>query len=90
MLGLKMNLGGTGNLGNGMVDNGKTKIWLKNGRKHRLNGPAEIDIDGYEAWFFNGQRHRPGNKPAVTYPNGNKEYWENGELIKKENSSKNK
>jgi len=84
MLGLKLNIGGTGNLGNGLVDNGNTKIYLKNGQKHRLNGPAEIRGDGYEAWFKEGVLNRLGGKPAVTHPDGTKEYWEKGKFIKKE------
>ena len=88
MLGIKLNLGGTGNLGNGLVDDGNKKQYLKGGRKHRLNGPAETRLDGYEAWFIEGARHRSGGKPAVTHPNGSTEYWENGKLIKKESNKK--
>ena len=88
MLGIKLNIGGTGNQGNGVIDSGSVKKYLKNGQKHRVNGPAEIHLDGYEAWFFEGNRHRDGGKPAVSFPNGNKEYWEHGKLIKKENIKK--
>lgn len=88
MLGIRLNIGGTDNQGNGVVDSGSVKQYLKNGKKHRLNGPAEIRRDGYEAWFFEGKKHRDGGKPAVSYPDGNKEYWEHGKLIKKETSRK--
>ena len=84
MLGIKLNLGGSGNLGNGLIDDGNKKQWLKNGQKHRLNGPAEVHRNGYEAWFLDGKRHRSGGKPAVTHANGSKEYWEHGKLIRKE------
>jgi len=80
---LSLTLGDTGNLGNGLVDSGSTKMYLKNGQKHRLNGPAEIHLNGYEAWFLKGVLHRGGGKPAVIHPNGIKEYWENGKLLKK-------
>ena len=76
-------LGGTGNLGNGVIDSGSTKVYMKGGKKHRLNGPAEIHTNGYEAWFFNGLLHRDGDKPAVTQPNGDTEYWVKGNLIRK-------
>ena len=83
-----LNLGGTGNLGNGVVDNGNTRVYLKNGQKHRLNGPAEKSLNGYEAWFLNGVKHRAGGKPAVTHPSGSTEYWESGKLIKKVSKNK--
>ena len=83
MLKVGLNLGGTGNLGNGMIDKGSSKVYIKNGQKHRINGPAETHLNGYEAWFKEGVMHREGGKPAVTHPNGSTEYWENGKFLKK-------
>jgi hypothetical protein len=88
MLKAGFNLGSTGNLGNGMVNNGTTKIYMKNGQKHRLNGPAEIHINGYEAWFLGGIKHRAGGEPAIKHPNGDLEFWENGKFLKKVIKSK--
>lgn len=40
-----------------IIHNG-CEIWYNEGKKHRVNGPAEIWPDGSEFWFINGQRHR--------------------------------
>ena len=63
---------------------GGTQIFVWDGKKHRENGPAEYNSrTGYQAWFQHGLRHRKGG-PAVTHPDGSKEYWEKGKLIRKE------
>ena len=61
-------------------------IYIRDGQKHRENGPAETMRGGYEAWFFKGKKHRKGGLPAVTHPDGSKEYWEEGKFIRMEKS----
>ena len=54
------------------------------GELHREDGPAVTHPDGYEAWYFNGLRHRE-NLPAINNPyNGYKAWYEHGVLIKEE------
>ena len=55
----------------------KNKYWYKNGKIHRLDGPAIEYVDGAKAWFQNGNLHRE-NGPAFEYANGNKEWWIDG------------
>ena len=62
---------------------GNVQVYIRNGKKHRDSGPAEIHPSGYQAWFQNGLRHRVGG-PAVTHIDKRKEYWEKGKLIKTE------
>lgn len=50
-----------------------SKSWYLNGRLHRLDGPANVG-DYFEKWYLNGRLHRLDG-PAVTYSNGNKEYY---------------
>ena len=79
-----INLGRVHKLPNGMYQlPGNSKVYLRDGRKHRENGPAEVRKDGYEAYFWMGLRHRL-NGPAVIYPNGIKEYWTHGKFIRRE------
>ena len=30
------------------------KVWYKDGRLHRTDGPAFIDFSGYKEWWING------------------------------------
>jgi len=53
------------------------KIWYKNGKYHRENGPAIVWKDVDEEWRANGKKHRLDG-PAVTWDNGKKEYWISG------------
>lgn len=46
---------------------------------HREDGPAWIEDDGTETWFFNGRPHRDDG-PAVQWPCGRKEWWQHAEL----------
>jgi len=69
------------------VDNGchlikGAKVYFRDGCKHRPNGPAVVQRDGTQEYFIKGIRHRAGDKPAVIYPDGRLEYWEEGNLIK--------
>jgi len=47
--------------------------WYKNGKLHRLDGPAIEFADGAKMWYQNGLKHRIGG-PAVEYKNGYKEW----------------
>ena len=39
-------------------DSQGNKYWkLKNGKFHRLDGPAVIGVDGSKAWFINGKEY---------------------------------
>jgi hypothetical protein len=51
----------------------------KNGKPHRLNGPAIEHADGGKEWWVNGELHREDG-PAVEYADGGKEWWVNGKL----------
>jgi len=82
MVPVNINLGSRNIIPNGMhVLTKGIKIYVKDGDKHRINGPAEIHPNGYQAWFKKGIRHRLGG-PAVIYPGGQEEYWENGKKVK--------
>lgn len=84
MIGVNSSIGSVPKMPNGRhILSGNIITYLKNGQKHRLNGPAEIWPDGTKIWFQNGLKHRIGG-PAVVKPEGRKEYWEKGELIKRE------
>jgi hypothetical protein len=50
---------------------------------HRVDGPAVVSADGFQAWWLNGKLHR-ADGPAVVYKNGDCEWWVDGELIKSE------
>ncbi len=65
-----------------IIRNGQKQMWYKNGVLHRVGKPAIIsqafsyDL-AYEEWWNEGKKHREDG-PAVTFSNGNKEYWLNG------------
>jgi len=60
------------------IDEFGTKTWMnKNGKLHRLDGPAIEYTDGIKYWYQNGLRHRLDG-PAIEFPNGGKEWWVNG------------
>jgi hypothetical protein len=83
---VSINLGKVPKIANGMhVLSGGVRIYVRDGQKHRENGPAEINTrTGYQAWFKNGKKHRKG-APAVIDPNNaTVEYWEEGKLIRRE------
>jgi len=52
------------------------RIWYKNGKIHRYDGPAIIH-KGTQLWFLNGLPHRLDG-PAVIDLGGPKQYWING------------
>lgn len=58
--------------------NGNT-IWYKNGKRHRIGGPAFIHWDGSKEWYQNGKLHRKDG-PAIIWNYGCKEWYQNGKL----------
>lgn len=60
-----------------------TKMWKnKEGKLHRVGGPAIIHNNGTKIWYYRGQRHRISG-PAVTTRLGGEEYWIYGRQISK-------
>ncbi len=51
--------------------------YIKNGKRHREDGPAIEWADGHKEWCVNGKLHRDGG-PAIEYANGDKEWYKNG------------
>lgn len=54
-----------------------TKLWLKNGQLHRVDGPAEVCRNGTVCWFMNGQLHREDG-PAVISWKGDMQWYKHG------------
>jgi len=40
-----------------LIDKDNDKVWCKNGKWHRENGPACELTDGYKAWWLNDKRY---------------------------------
>jgi hypothetical protein len=55
------------------VDSQGTKVWTKNGARHRLDGPAIEYVNGSWIWMKQGLCHRECG-PAVRHANGDK-FW---------------
>ena len=53
------------------------KIWYRNGKLHREDGPAIECLDGSKFWYLNDQRHREDG-PALEYSDGDKAWYLNG------------
>ena len=53
------------------------KIWYKEGKCHRVDGPACEYANGTKYWYKEGQFHRE-NGPAMDYANGAKYWYLNG------------
>jgi hypothetical protein len=53
--------------------------WYKNGKLHRIDGPAIEHKDGSKYWIQNGLSHREDG-PALEYADGRKEWYINGQL----------
>lgn len=49
----------------------------KDGKYHRIDGPAVEYTNGDKKWYINGKLHRE-NGPAVELTNGNKHWYING------------
>ncbi len=59
------------------IDEFGNKWWKnKDGKIHRLDGPAIEFTDGYKEWWFKGRIHREDG-PAVIFPTGEKNWWLN-------------
>jgi hypothetical protein len=41
-----------------MEPEGAHQEWWLNGRRHRIDGPAIIETDGYNHWYLHGKRYR--------------------------------
>jgi len=50
------------------------RLWYKENKLHRLNGPAVEMFDGTKEWYIEGKLHREAG-PAIEHSNGYKEYW---------------
>jgi hypothetical protein len=50
------------------------KKWYKEGKLHRLDGPAVEYSNGRKYWYKEGKRHREDG-PAIEYSNGTREWW---------------
>lgn len=59
------------------IDVYESKRWYKNGKLHRLDGPAIELADGIKEWFKDGKRHRLDG-PAIERADGTKEWYKNG------------
>jgi len=66
-----------------LIDYRKIKLWYRNGKRHREDGPAVEHADGSKAWYQNGKRHREDG-PAVESPSGTKWWWLHGEMMTEE------
>jgi len=53
------------------------KVWWRNGKLHRLNGPAVEYTDGGKEWWHDGKLHRDDG-PAVESNDGGKWCHQNG------------
>lgn len=54
-----------------------TKCWFKEGKRHRIDGPANEYFDGSKEWWIEGKLHRI-DSPAVEYADGTKEWYKEG------------
>ena len=57
----------------GIAENNGHKIWYKNGKLHREDGPACEYTNGTKYWYKNGKLHREDG-PAVEDADG-KKFW---------------
>ena len=62
------------------IDEHGTKSYYKNGKRHRLNGPAVEFFDGSRHWYYEGRLHRL-NGPAKEHSDGWKNWYYEGRLI---------
>lgn len=61
------------------VSDDGTKIWYRDGKRHRDDGPAIEQPDGTKMWLVNDDFHRIGG-PAIDYANGTKRWYQNSKL----------
>jgi hypothetical protein len=59
------------------VNNDGTKKWFKDGKYHRLDGPAIELANGSKYWYIDGQCHR-ADGPAIEFADGRKVWCVDG------------
>ena len=64
-----------------VIDRDESKVWYKDGKQHRLGGPAVELADGTKRWYKDGKLHRLGG-PAVEWADGRKAWYKDGLFIK--------
>lgn len=65
---------------NGLLNIGNIRYWYKEGKFHRLNGPAVESLNGEKYWYKEGKLHRIDG-PAAEYSDGRKCWYYKGEYI---------
>jgi len=50
------------------------KVFLKEGKYHRTDGPAIEWLNGTKLWYIEDKRHRIDG-PAIEWSDGSKEWW---------------
>ncbi len=58
-------------------------MWLVEGKRHRLDGPAVVRVDGTQEWWVEGKLHRL-DSPAVSYADGSRAWYVNDRDITSE------
>ncbi len=61
-----------------IIDKDGVERYFKDGKHHRVDGPAAKYPNGGEFWFLNGEYHRVDG-PAIIYPDGTEKWYLNGE-----------
>jgi len=56
-----------------------SKLWYRNGKQHREDGPAREWASGSKEWWLNNERHRVDG-PAIEWSDGEKRWFLNGQL----------
>ncbi len=64
------------------IDKDGNKRWYKNGRLHRVNGPAIEYTNGTKHWYQHGKRHRLDGA-AIEFSHGTKRWYVRGVKIEK-------
>ncbi len=59
------------------------RAWYKDHELHREDGPAIEEADGSRMWSRYGKTHRIDG-PAIELADGYKEFWINGDFIRRE------
>lgn len=57
----------------------RRKEWYRDGKLHRIDGPAVECASGIKSWYQDGKLHRDSG-PAVEYPDGDREWYQDGKL----------
>src|SRR6185437_15038802 len=55
------------------------RVWYRDGKHHREDGPAIIWPSGTKFWFLDGKQHREDG-PAVEWPDGGRDWYRDGKL----------